>query len=193
MGQKDSAPASAGPEDGVMVVEPTSEPKDTAHFFWGRLQEQLASCAKLLEPEKSVSMLRYKREACCGINGMWSYDVLCPYGESRVMKPQWLHSATAVYLLLRKPEMRHKSSFAWLIVRGNLVSEYIELATEVLRSDDEGRRFLDAIEPQLSNAIIVDKHSDSTLVVAADGQSAVHVTSQKPIVAFDSNTMKPVV
>jgi 6-pyruvoyl-tetrahydropterin synthase len=172
-----------------------------ARFLWDRLQTQLQQCDEALqEPERSREKARHRRETCCGINGMSNFDAPSAYGATMTMKPQWLHSASSVHVLLRYPAMRGPRSFASLIDAAHLGDEYLQLSAEVLRTDPDGLALLASIDvaetndagaSPFSNAIVQDPHNSSALVVSTDGRSATHIDADSPILVLDAVTRKP--
>lgn len=79
-----------------------------------------------------------------------------------VMKPQWFHSAAAIIILHLNPSLVNEKSF-YNDVKLN-EAYYIQIAKDVLASDEDGALFLKNLS-QISEAIIIDDHNKKTLKI----------------------------
>lgn len=114
----------------------------------------IKSISKLyLVDEDNEETIKQKGILCTLINGKpeiistvkteWNRSII--YGEiDIVMKPQYLHSAVAIYILIKYPEVRerHPDNFYEMISKSNIEKECLKIAIDVLKSDNDGISFI---------------------------------------------------
>ena len=98
-------------------------------------------------------VLDVKGVICCAMTGFSGDAVNAPHRWNRnldpmstvqdiVMKPQTFHSAMAIYVLLKYLQYRPKNSFVTLILERKADDSFLKIATDILNSDADGRRFV---------------------------------------------------
>lgn len=125
--------------------------------------ELLKSLAQTSTEEKFPA----KAMLCCVLTGIdpERHLEMHKFGPNRnpILKPQYLHSAGSIYLILRNPILNPESSFADGIVRRKLISEAISVATDVLQTDSEMWAMIKEFEKSIQNYTIVDPSNGKML------------------------------
>lgn len=94
-----------------------------------------------------------KKAVCCAVSGFRDPGMMTKFKEDPlIMKPQWFHSALAIYLLLTYPSMKPASSFIDLFI-GKCDRELLKIAVDVLSSDVDGEELLTT---SLDDTIVID-------------------------------------
>lgn len=90
-----------------------------------------------------------KRSMCIWINrqvknskNMLEWDKGAPFAKKIVYKPQYIHSAAAIYTLLKYPQLRSDDSFILLAINSKLEDECLKIATDVLLADKDCINFI---------------------------------------------------
>ena len=90
--------------------------------------------------------LNLKREVCHQITGgnIKTLNVESQWGEAtkNLSKPQYLHSATSIFVLCKYPRLRSTDSFIEIVVRSGIEKECLGIATEVMLADPDGQDFI---------------------------------------------------
>lgn len=86
---------------------------------------------------------RYMCHAMCG-TGLSTINDRSPWLKGDVEKPQYIHSATSIYLLLKYPHMRPPNSYISLIIEGGQICEqaWLKIATDILDADSDAKKFM---------------------------------------------------
>lgn len=112
----------------------------------------------------SDEQLDLKRDICILVNGESdNKDKISRFGISNetVMKPQYVHSAAAIYIMLKYPGLRKDDSFIHIVLKSNLEEPCLKIATDVLSADPDGLNFInlgDSIFNSDSDVILVDEN-----------------------------------
>lgn len=94
----------------------------------------------------SDDMLDKKREIChifvSGKNE--TYNIYSKWFDGKVEKPQYMHSATSIYILIKYPHFRPNDSFVNLIIEAGTECEnaWLKIATDILIGDPDGINFV---------------------------------------------------
>ena len=134
---------------------------------------------------------RHRKIACCMIVGLPDPERLSKWGAHGHLKPQWLHAATSLHLMLRYPHLRLPNSFITPVVREGLESEYVTLCAEVLGYDPEGVELRDNTDAHVGGKIVTTEKEETAFVIAKDAKSSVCVDASSPVIAVDASTMQP--
>ena len=166
-----------------------------ARIFWNATQS--ASVGATAEER-----LRQEQLLCLRINGFRDdqFGELHCWGrpDSKMMKPQYLHSAMGVHIMLLYPQMRGPGNFVNNILDAKMEAEYLACADRVLRADPDGAVALAQTDAQMTGragapALIVrDDRNGTITVVSKDRASATRIGPDTPVVAFDVATMRPI-
>ena len=128
---------------------------------------------RMCAQSKSDEFMPIKRWLCCLINGMenhinelhrWSDLQADPTGVTSIMKPQYVHSAVAIQMALRCPNIKTGTwaeSFKKDEAKKTL---YLRVSADVLRADVHGAYVLDNFETLFrpgNEPTVVDDHSTS--------------------------------
>ena len=81
-----------------------------------------------------------------------------------VHKPQYFHSAVAIYIFLKYPKFRPKVSFMNIITKHNLETEFLKIAMDVIGADEDGVKFMEHSDILLQQAILVDEKNGRTII-----------------------------
>jgi hypothetical protein len=104
------------------------------------------ACSKILSLDEA-SEIEKKRKSCHYIvmgRKMENYNILSKWGTGEFEKPQYMHSASSIYLLIKYPHLRPANSFINLIIREGQenVDAWFKIATDVLNDDPDGVNFI---------------------------------------------------
>jgi len=75
---------------------------------------------------------------------MDNFNVLSKWGTGEFEKPQYMHSALSIYLLIKYPHLRPANSFVQLLIDNGQehVDAWLKIATDVLNDDPECAGFI---------------------------------------------------
>jgi hypothetical protein len=123
----------------------------------------------------SKESLADKKIYCCALTGFsgetvdqlhkWNRNIK-PYGKiDIVMKPQYLHSAMAIYVLLKYPQYRPINSFVNMIIQNKGEATCLKIAIDVLQEDPDGANFVLNSDALLNSKDmnIVDEHNNKVV------------------------------
>jgi len=87
-----------------------------------------------------------------------------------IMKPQWFHSAMSIYILIKYPQFRTKTSFIQSILQENKTDEVFQMAIDVITSDENGMASIDGLNRMFDthDIIIIDDHNKKALYGSHD-------------------------
>jgi hypothetical protein len=126
-------------------------------------------------PKNKNSILHIKYVLCCTISGMVHEKTYEPHkwvknmgnpNEEIVEKPQYFHSAAAIYLLITCPHLTGKDSFIKGINYKQLPLA-LKLALDILNTDEDGVEFIKSSNEMFVSKkefCIIDEHNNSNIV-----------------------------
>lgn len=136
---------------------------------------EIISGIKIISLLSDNDYLQSKKEICMLINGRSEDDlnVLSRWGiadpnntddNEITLKPQYIHAATSIYLLIKYPQLRPESSFVTLIINSKIENECLKIALDVLNSDPDCKNFASDVESvfgSTSTVYIADQINDT--------------------------------
>jgi len=169
---------SSGAGAAAKKTKPGSMP--VAGTIWQAMKTAIVIAGADKDP---TVQLRQKKLLCIRISGFreaqmeelhrWT-DAKNPTSAGTMQKPQWLHSAASVQMLLRYPHMRPPRSFSDCIVEEGFAKEYLDASADVMRSDPDGAYMYEHMDRLIGGSVIVDDHNK--LVTTVDEENATSVT-----------------
>lgn len=100
--------------------------------------------------DNSEKNLNHKRRTCVLVNGQsknmnnsfkWNRSPSSG-DEDIVFKPMWVHSAAAIFIMIKYPHIRNNDSFVITIINSNLTEECLKIALDVLTEDEDCHDFI---------------------------------------------------
>ena len=75
---------------------------------------------------------------------MQTYNIHSKWYDGSITKPQYIHSATSIYIIIKYPQTRPSDSFYGLIAESGAECEqaWLKIATDVLNADSDGAKFV---------------------------------------------------
>ena len=125
--------------------------------------------------DNTDEILVTKRKICVYINGQ-SKNEFNSFKWNRtpssgkidvVLKPQWIHSSAAIFMMIKYPHLRKDDSFIDIIIKSELMDECLKIALDVLNSDEDCIDFVtncDLIFNSGHKTIIIDETNDSVII-----------------------------
>ncbi len=151
-------------------------PRKSSLFFMSADQDlSLATLARMMAKTSTGVQTEQKKQVVCALNGFdhEKYLEASLFGESKdeVYKPQYIHSASALYLHLRNPALIKGSSAPITYIRKEeIVQESLKLALDVLLTDPYALSFTQRLDAQIRNppaegvVPILDQHNKTLLL-----------------------------
>lgn len=140
-----------------------------------KYNKEIINHIKLLSKlDNTEEVLNTKRKVCVYINGQ-SKNELNSYKWNRspslsnndiVYKLQHVHSAAAIFMMIKYPHLRNSDSFVSIIISSDLTEECLKIATDVLTVDEDCVDFLtnsDLFFNPENTPIIVDETNGRVL------------------------------
>jgi len=119
-------------------------------------------------------ILQTKQKICILINGQsknennsFKWNRIHSSGkEDIVYKGQYVHSAAAIFMLIKYPHLRNSDSFISIIINSNLTNECLKIVSDVLIADNDCIDFItnsELIFNSRNNIKIIDETNDSII------------------------------
>jgi hypothetical protein len=129
-----------------------------------KYNKQIIDYIKILSISNNTEeFLNEKRSLCVLINGQsqnsqnkskWNRSIST--GELDIVyKPQFIHSAAAIFMLIKYPHLRKNDSFIDIVINSNLTKECLKIALDVLTVDDDCSDFITNSEKIFNSEMIV--------------------------------------
>ena len=111
-----------------------------------KYNKEIINHIKLLSKlDNNDQVLNTKQKVCVYINGQsknelnsFKWNRSPSSGEQDIVyKSQYVHSAGAIFMLIKYPHLRKNDSFINIIINSNLIDECLKIATDVLMTDED--------------------------------------------------------
>jgi len=137
-------------------------------------QEIITKIRSLSLTNNTEENLKLKRRICVLINGQsknehnsfkWDRSI-SSNKQDFVLKSQYIHSGSAIFLLIKYSHLRPNDSFVDTIIKSGITEECLKIATDVLSVDPDCNDFLinyDKIFNPDNKMTIVDECNNKTI------------------------------
>lgn len=131
--------------------------------------EQVILYGKFLENTTAIDQIKFKGLICCLASGFTDPEALSIFTVSTTdplataLKPQKMHSALSIQLLLTFENKRPVESFITAIILSGASAAFLKISKDVLTQDEQCLTIVNYLLTTPDNFILYDMHNNGTI------------------------------